>query len=95
MTLMKMTPQGEMPMEKDEEIAFLADQAALTAANTSTSLIAKAKALLDASDITYIRCGKAGVAWPPEWQTYVLALRLIVASGTGSIPAQPVYPSGT
>ncbi len=39
MTLMKMTPQGELPMTKDEEVAFLADQAAANAP-TAASLAA-------------------------------------------------------
>lgn len=56
-----------------------------------------AKAALDKSDMTALRCFKAGVAFPAEWQTYVLALRAIVA-GTSTVtvlPTQPAYPVGT
>lgn len=52
---------------------------------------------LDRTDKVYIRCGKAGVAWPTEWQDYVVALRAIVADPTSveSLPAAPAYPAGT
>ncbi len=95
MTLTKSTPQGNLPMTKDEEAAFMAEQSSLTAANASTDLKAQVKVLLDASDLVFIRCGKAGVAWPSEWQAYVVLLRAIVDSGAGDIPVKPSYPANT
>ncbi len=59
----------------------------------------QAKSALDASDMVALRCFKAGVAFPLDWQTYTTTLRSIV-NGTASplptaLPAQPAYPSGT
>ena len=60
---------------------------------------AQAQAALDKSDTVAIRCLKAGVAFPAEWQSYVAALRTIVAAATGNpsvpLPTQPAYPAGT
>jgi len=64
-------------------------------AQASAILIAQAQAALLKSDMTAIRCYKAGTAFPSAWQTYVTALRAIVTSGTGALPLQPAYPSGT
>lgn len=57
---------------------------------------AEAKAALDASDMTAIRCMKAGVAFPAEWLSYCTTLRAIM-NGTqaGPLPARPDYPAGT
>ncbi|CAH2606507.1 conserved protein of unknown function (plasmid) [Rhodovastum atsumiense] len=61
-------------------------------------LVSAARAALDGSDITALRCFKAGVAFPAEWLTYVQALRAIV-NGTDTsstaLPARPDYPAGT
>lgn len=56
-----------------------------------------AQAALDRSDMTALRCFKAGVAFPPTWQVYVIELRAIVAGGPSSaaLPTQPAYPTGT
>ncbi len=54
-----------------------------------------AQVALDATDTTALRCFKAGVAFPVEWQTYVKALRDIVRSGKGDLPVRPSYPAGT
>ncbi len=57
-----------------------------------------ALAALDLTDRVAQRCFKAGVAYPPEWQAYTLALRAIVngADTAGaSLPPQPAYPAGT
>jgi hypothetical protein len=75
------------------------DKAAEDAANTSASALRQKKKTameeLDKSDMVAIRCLKAGVPFPQEWKDYVTALRLIVATGEGSLPEQPVYPEGT
>lgn len=55
----------------------------------------QAKAALDATDLTAIRCVKAGVSFPSDWKEYVAALRAIVNGGNGPLPARPSYPSGT
>lgn len=77
----------------------LAEQATIVAArNARVLLVSNAQNALTKSDTTYIRCGKAGVPFPVEWQTYVAALRAIV-SGTDTtstvLPTQPAYPAGT
>jgi len=58
-----------------------------------------AKAALANNDIVAIRCAKAGVKYPAEWQEYDSALREIVSSQTGdagtAFPVRPAYPSGT
>lgn len=47
------------------------------------------------SDITALRCVKAGIAFPAAWQEYVASLREIFQTGIGSLPEQPPYPEGT
>ena len=60
------------------------------------SLPSQARAALDASDVTAIRCVKAGVAFPAEWQAYCAALRAIVAGAAAeALPPRPDYPTGT
>lgn len=62
----------------------------------AASLVPAAKAALDASDRVAIRCIKAGVGYPADWQTYDAALRAIVAGGTATaLPTMPAYPAGT
>ena len=55
---------------------------------------ALALAALQESDIGAIRCMKAGLLFPSEWQTYVLALRAVAKSGS-VLPNRPAYPVGT
>ncbi len=67
--------------------------AALAAANS-----AEAKALLDSSDITILRCAEHGVAVPAAWSAYRGALRAIVSSGSvpqDGWPSRPAFPAGT
>lgn len=57
-----------------------------------------AQTALDVSDVTALRCVKAGVAFPSDWRTYVVALRAIVnGSDTSSaeLPTRPAWPEGT
>lgn len=56
---------------------------------------AKARAALDASDVTVLRCYEALVDVPEDWRIYRAALRAIVASGHGPIPDAPPFPAGT
>ena len=58
-------------------------------------MIAEAKAALNKSDLVALRCFKNGVPFPAEWATYCAALRAIVVSGVGPVPAQPDYPKGS
>ena len=54
-----------------------------------------AAAALVKTDAVAVRCFKAGVAFPADWQSYVSALRAIVAGGQGPLPDMPAYPAGT
>lgn len=69
-----------------------------TAAQLHAELVASAHAALDATDLVCLRCYKAGVTYPAEWQTYTTELRSIV-NGTDktstTLPTQPSYPAGT
>lgn len=81
-----------------EQIAEIATaQTAAISQQNITNLVNGAKLALASTDTTYIRCAKAGVVWPPEWQTYVVALRAIVnnPSSVTTLPTPPSYPSGT
>jgi hypothetical protein len=56
-----------------------------------------ARAALDTSDRTIIRCYEHGVAVPAEWTAYRAALRSIVSGDatTTVLPTAPAYPAGT
>lgn len=95
MPLTKMTPNGPVKMTKDEEAEFRAQQKLLAAEADAAQLRTAALERLKASDMVALRCIKAGVAYPAEWQAYDQALRGIAASGIGSIPDAPAYPAGT
>ena len=77
--------------------------AALLAAQSSGKVIAAdkkgkvrdAKRALDASDMVALRCLKAGVSFPAEWQAYCATLRTIVGGSSDDIPTAPDYPAGT
>lgn len=59
---------------------------------------AKAQDLLDKTDIVCLRCYKAGVAYPADWQKYTADLRAIVSAKSGDptaiLPPTPAYPAG-
>jgi hypothetical protein len=60
---------------------------------------AKAQALLDKTDLVCLRCYKAGVPFPSDWQKYTADLRIIVSANSGdptsTLPLTPTYPVGT
>lgn len=51
----------------------------------------RAKALLEASDVTFARCLEDGKTWPDSWKAYRIALRTVARDG-GVLPARPAYP---
>lgn len=54
-----------------------------------------AQDFLTKSDIVATRCFKAGVAFPPTWQSATVTARTILRTGIGVIPATPDYPANT
>lgn len=70
----------------------------LTQAEIQSDLINKAILALEVTDRVALRCWKANVPFPIEWQIYTTELRAIV-NGTDitsiSLPTQPAYPSNT
>lgn len=88
-------PAGSEKISESEAAELLAP----SAAQLWAAMQLKAKAALDGSDIVAIRCAKAGVKYPAEWQEYDSALRAIVSSQSGdtgtAFPVRPDYPSGT
>lgn len=85
--------ETDIPLTDEEQAALETERAAVNV----SMLKVKASAALDKSDLTAIRCLKAGVAFPVEWQTYVADLRAIVAgrSQETALPAAPAFPAGT
>lgn len=59
----------------------------------------RAKAALDASDSTILRCAENGVTVPAAWIKYRKDLRAIVSAKTGdgtqALPPRPAFPAGT
>lgn len=67
-------------------------------AATQLKLKTAAQAALGSTDVVALRCWKANVPYPADWQAYTTSLRSIV-SGTDttstSLPIRPAYPAGT
>lgn len=82
-------PEQHVEMTDAEVAEFSAAQSAVQVAQAKSDLKASIQAALDRSDMTALRCFKAGVSFPDEWKTYVTALR------NGTLPTQPAYPKGT
>jgi len=93
------------PADTDAEIVtgFIIDEELVqvwqTRPSTEEELIGlikdRAYDALIQSDITALRCVKAGILFPVEWQEYVTSLREIFQTGIGPMPEQPPYPEGT
>jgi len=46
-----------------------------------------------ATDVQVARSYESGIVLPDTWKTYRAALRVIVSTGAGTIPALPAWPS--
>lgn len=57
--------------------------------------VLRATIALTDSDRTLLRCFEADISLPTEWKDYRSALRKIIRSGSGTIPARPPFPPGT
>jgi hypothetical protein len=75
----------------DAETSFIAPAAPAPVTRPS------ARAALDASDVTILRCVESGVAVPTDWVAYRKALRAIVSGSEMNtpLPPPPPYPPGT
>jgi hypothetical protein len=57
--------------------------------------VQEARSRLYQNDVIFVRCGKAGVAYPSEWFADDVALRAIVAgTAEGPLPTAPTKPTG-
>lgn len=77
---------------------LITDQEAISLQNAQSipDLTSQAKAELSLSDMVALRCFKAGISFPIEWQNYVSSLRDIVQGySKGPLPTKPIYPAGT
>lgn len=91
---------GELVDMTAEEIdAVTAEQVASAAASAWRAYQEIARAMLDQSDRTVLRCVEAGIAIPPAWAEYRKSLRVIVSAESGdasqALPVRPDYPAGT
>lgn len=68
-------------------------------ANAWATLQSNAKAALDKSDITVLRCTENNIPVPAAWATYRAELRAIISSQSGdatqALPVRPAYPEGS
>jgi hypothetical protein len=97
-------PSGVLSFDEAVTAAQIASVQAVYAAHDPSKpswsvYQASAKAALDDSDITVMRCYENAVPLPAAWSTYRKALRAIVGALTGdatqSLPVKPSYPAGT
>jgi hypothetical protein len=56
------------------------------------ALKSQAQQALTTSDMVALRCIKANVAFPADWQAYVADLRLVIQGASSVLPVQPDYP---
>ena len=77
----------------EESIADLSAAEILAAADAQRKM--QAQALLDKTDMAALRCLKAGIVFPAEWQAYVVDLRAVLSGNLNILPVQPPYPQGT
>ncbi len=66
-----------------------------TADEVASELKSAAMSALAKSDVVALRCIKAGVAFPVEWQDYVVELRHVVNGVAVVMPVVPNFPAGT
>ncbi|MDY7579347.1 hypothetical protein RGU70_13595 [Herbaspirillum sp. RTI4] len=103
--LTKIVDGVTIELTADEETAQLAEWVANATAAAVTQTVAAwekfqqtVQAELEANDVIYTRCGKAGVAYPPAWLQYDIALRvlrkLISGDPTQALPTKPEKPTG-
>jgi len=75
-----------------------AQTSAEIAAEVLAELKTSARSALAVTDSVAVRCWKANVPYPADWQTYTAALRA-VANGSDTtsttLPTTPAYPAGT
>lgn len=64
-------------------------------AGDTASIVLAARAALQASDRTILRCLEAGVPVPPDWIAYRVALRAVVSGRAIDLPACPDFVPGT
>jgi len=60
---------------------------------TKNQLISQAQKAISKSDVVATRCMKSAIPYPEDWKKYDNALRLIISTGTGTLPTQPAYPA--
>jgi hypothetical protein len=65
------------------------------AAQAAALLAQSARAALEQSDITILRCVERGVAVPADWVAYRAALRECINGSLAELPSRPEYPAGT
>lgn len=82
-------------LTQEEVDAKAAEDAANEAAALLVAKLRTAKDELEKSDLVALRCVKAGIAFPADWQNYVTTLRLVISGSVTEMPQQPAYPEGT
>lgn len=66
-----------------------------TEAELNAELVAKAHEMLEQSDNVAVRCFKAGITFPSEWEQYVVDLRRVVNGELSELPLMPEYTVGS
>jgi len=84
-----------VPLTDEEQTEHDARAAQWPTIQMAETQVKNAKAALLTSDVTVWRCCEGQVPVPVEWAAYRQALRAIVKSGGGALPAKPDYPKGT
>ena len=85
----------QIPLTDEEQASHDAAIAAWPTIQMASLQLANARSAIDESDMVALRCIKAGVAFPQNWQTYVQGLRAVIKAGGGPLPAIPTNPDGS